>query len=172
MIEVKKYELEGRDKGIWFDNCQIINSQKNGLKNFEGLEYQYNPAGKRNFRIIIDDERLKDQLIEDGWNLSILKGDEPTYILKVQVVYPTEEDRRDPDRRWKRAPLIKRITRSGTETMLDEEEVKQLDKDFILRASILFNPSDYSHGRGPAQYTGYLQEMVVEVDDSNNFSIL
>ena len=44
MIEVKKYELEGRDKGIWFDNCQIINSQKNGLKNFEGLEYQYNPT--------------------------------------------------------------------------------------------------------------------------------
>lgn len=51
-------------------------------RNFQGLPIGWNPAGKRNFCLVLDAEKAS-QMIEDGWNVGFAKDKEA--LLKVTV---------------------------------------------------------------------------------------
>ena len=53
-------------KNITFMDAQIL------FKNFAGEERKFNPAGNRNFCLVIEDEVQAQQMFEEGWNVRIL----------------------------------------------------------------------------------------------------
>lgn len=100
------------------------------FRNFQGLEGRYNPAGVRNFCVLLDDD-LASVLKEDGWNVKYLKPrdedeDEQAY-LQVAVNFNNFP------------PKIVMIT-SRNKTVLDEETVGQLDYAEIENADISIRP--------------------------------
>lgn len=104
-------------------------------RNFKGEERQFNPAGKRNFCVVIEDPQLADDLLADGWNVKTRapfeEGDEPMHYLPVEVSYK------------RRPPRITLISSRG-KTMLDEEAVEMLDYADIQHADIIINPYNWS----------------------------
>ena len=44
------------------------------FRNFEGKEGKFNPAGKRNFCVRLDDPNIVKKLETDGWNVRYLKA--------------------------------------------------------------------------------------------------
>ena len=77
--------MPANTKILMFENARII------FRNFAGREDKYNRAGNRNFCVIIDDEKMVQQMMEDGWNVRMLRPrdeeDEPRYYLPVAVSF-------------------------------------------------------------------------------------
>lgn len=69
----------------------IFKNARIGFRNFSGIEKEFNPKGKRNFVVFIDDQQIIDNLINDGWNIKFLKprneDDEPQAYLQVAVSF-------------------------------------------------------------------------------------
>ena len=118
--------VEGK---LQIENARII------FRNFAGEERQFNPAGKRNFCVIIEDATLADQLVKDGWNVKTRlpreEGDEPLRYLPVEVSYK------------RRPPVITMITETN-KTQLDEDSIGILDYADILSADLIINPYNWS----------------------------
>ena len=122
--------VEGK---LTIENARII------YRNFKGEERQFNPAGKRNFCAVIEDEQLAKDLIEDGWNVKCRapyeEGDVPMYYLPVEVSYK---------RRPPRVTLITNRDGDIRKTMLDEEAIEMLDYADIINADLIINPYNWS----------------------------
>ena len=79
------------------------------FKNFSGEERKYNPAGNRNFSVIIEDTGVANQLKDDGWNVKVLKArdedEQDLYYLNV-MAGPAEDSvwlmTDDPHHTWVR----------------------------------------------------------------------
>ena len=91
------------------------------FRNFGGNRDKYNPAGQRNFGLIISPADAE-ALIEEGWHIKYLKpreeGDEPQPYLPVKVSYA------------KKPPVIYLVTESRgkrKKTALGEDDIKILD---------------------------------------------
>lgn len=60
------------------------------VRNFTGIEREYNPAGSRNFCVFIDDD-LANTLRQDGWNVKLTKdrgdGEPRRAYLPVAIGY-------------------------------------------------------------------------------------
>ena len=131
-------------KGILqIDEARII------YRNFSGAPSKFNREGDRNFAVVINDEEIKDALIEEGWNVKIKapreEGDEPFMYLPVKVKFN------------ERGPKV--YLKSGKATnRLDEESIDCLDHVDI-------RPYDWSVN-GKTGRTAYLQSIWVtqEVD--------
>ena len=67
----------------------VMENVRIGFRNFSGRESQYNREGCRNFCVFIDRNNLAEELIEEGWNIRILKprdeGEDPAYYMQVTV---------------------------------------------------------------------------------------
>ena len=73
-------------KGILqIDEARII------YRNFSGAPSKFNREGDRNFAVVINDEEIKDALIEEGWKVKIKapreEGDEPFMYLPVKIKF-------------------------------------------------------------------------------------
>ena len=68
---------------IKFRDAQII------FRNFSGKEGKFNPAGKRNFSVIIEDSEFAKILQKDGWNVRFFEqtedNPEPSAHLQVAI---------------------------------------------------------------------------------------
>lgn len=98
------------------------------FRNFSGEGSKYNREGDRNFAVIIPDEEIKDQLVENGWNVKIKpprdEDDSPFMYLPVKIRF---------NHRGPGIYLVSgdKVTRLNEETigMLDEVDIKSVDMD-------------------------------------------
>ncbi len=138
-------------KGILqIDEARII------YRNFSGAPSKFNREGDRNFAVVINDEEIKDALIEEGWNVKIKapreEGDEPFMYLPVKIKFN------------ERGPKV--YLKSGKATnRLDEESVDCLDHVDIFSVDMDIRPYDWEV-QGKTGRTAYLQSIWVtqEVD--------
>lgn len=130
---------------VQIDDARII------YRNFAGEASKFNRAGDRNFSIVIDDEEIKDALVNEGWNVKIKppreEDDDPFMHLPVKVKFND------------RGPNV--YLKSGDNVVkLDEEDVACLDDVDILGVDLDIRPYDWEVN-GKTGRTAYLQAMHV-----------
>lgn len=131
---------------------------------------QYDKPGARNFSIFVDPEKVDiAKLQEIGWNIKFGKpnpedpDDIPSAFLRVHANwFPLDDSRSGMN------PLIIKSV-GGQKIRLDEDTVKQLDTDEILKANVTIT----GRWMESPTYTGvvaYLKKLVVSVSDDEDMS--
>lgn len=137
----------------------IIENARIGFRNFSGKESRYNPAGRKNFCVFLDNE-LAVKLQNDGWNVRWLtpkdEGDPDQGYLQVAVSYDHIP------------PKVMMITGRG-QTRLDDESVNALDwaeieeVDLIIRPyNWIIQPGTKNEKRGVKAYLKTMYVKIVE----------
>lgn len=128
-------------------------------RNFSGVERQYNPAGRRNFSILITDPVLAESLANDGWLVKEMRKKNPNseqhWHLPVAVVF----DRYPPN--------IFQIC-GDRMTKLNEANVGNLDFADIVKVDLTIHPSKYTIPSGTG-YKAYLRTMYVTIREDELF---
>lgn len=133
-------------KLLQIDDARII------FKNFSGEESKFNRAGDRNFAVRINDPDVVDQLIADGWNVTVKppkeEGDDPYMYIKVKIKFND------------RGPKV--FLKSGKHVRrLSEQNVGLLDSIDILRVDLDLRAYDWEVN-GKTGRTAYLDSINVE----------
>lgn len=135
-----------RSKHVSIENARIC------FRNFSGKEGRFNPAGNRNFCVILDDELAK-MMLDDGWNVKFLRpreeGDTPQPYVQVSVSY-----RNIP-------PKVVLVTSHG-KSILDEDSVGTLDWAEIENVDLTFSPYPWEVN-GKTGVKAYLKTMYVTI---------
>lgn len=132
-------------------NAQII------FRNFAGKATDYNPAGRRNFSVVIDNEETANNLMADGWNLKPLKKrdehDEQHWHLPVAVNY---------------GPYPPQITLvcGDNGQLLTEDNVAMIDWADILKVDLTIRPREYNVA-GRRGIKAYLKTMYVTIEQDD-----
>ena len=109
---------------IVMENARII------FRNFSGKEGKYNPPGKMNFCVILDND-LADKLKMDGWNIKYLRprdeDESPTPYIPVSVSYEFNP------------PKIYLVNSKG-KNLLEESEIGMLDWAEIMNVDLIIRP--------------------------------
>lgn len=133
-------------KNVTIEDARIV------MRNFAGREEKFNPAGARNFAVLLDEAQAAD-MEELGWNVKYLKprDDEPQgqAFVKVKLAYD------------KKPPKILLVTSRG-KTYIDEETVDSLDWVDIETADITLNPYEWDVN-GAQGVTAYVKTLVIKV---------
>ena len=140
--------MERTYEPVTIRNARIFKS------NFSGKEIPpYNPEGRRNFCVFIEDLETAKAMEEDGWNIRWLKprneGDETKAFLSIAVNFNN------------RPPKIVLITSKG-ETRIGEEEVGMLDWAETEQVDLTINPR-YWDDNGRQRVKAYLRTMKVKI---------
>lgn len=143
-------------------NIKIENA-KVRFKNFSGKEGKYNPAGRRNFCVILDEESAQ-SLFEEGWNVKYLqpkdkdKGDDPQAYLQVAVSYANIP------------PKVYLVT-SKQKTLLDEDTIGILDWGEFANFDLVIRPYNYDvNGKtGVKAYLKTLYATLVEDEFADKY---
>ena len=126
------------------------------FKNFEGKEGQFNPAGRRNFCVLLNDKDA-DKLTQDGWNVKYLKPrdpeDHPQAYLQVAVSFDNYP------------PNIYLVSSRG-KNRLNEDDVKILDWADLKTVDLTITPYRWNVN-GKEGTKAYLKTLyaVLEEDD-------
>lgn len=133
-------------KNLSIENARI------GFRNFSGREGQFNPKGKRNFVVFLDEENAKN-LESDGWNVRWLKPrdpeEDPQAYLPVDVAFEHYP------------PRVVLITSHG-KTDLNEETVNTLDLAEIKNVDLIIRPYSWEVGE-KSGIKAYLRTMYVTI---------
>lgn len=140
--------MERNYEPVMIRNARIFKS------NFSGKEIPpYNPAGRRNFCVFIDDLKAAEDMERDGWNIRWLEprneGDERRAFVTIAVNFNN------------RPPKIILVTSRG-ETRLSEEEVGMLDWAEKEQIDLTINPR-YWDDNGKQRVKAYLRTMIVKI---------
>ena len=135
---------------LTIENAQLI------FRNFSGEEREYNPAGTRNFCLVIPDDELAKKMATEGWNIRYLKPreeeDKPVPFTQVKVNF-----------NGRKKPKIVQITSHG-KTQLNEKTVGQLDAAEIINADVIVNPYEWN-ANGKTGIKGYLNALYVTIEE-------
>lgn len=128
------------------------------FRNFEGKEAKFNPAGRRNFVIWLDQATAAD-LESAGWPIKHLaareEGELPQPILKVNVKYGENS----------RPPVVVMISRAGgrlVRTALTEDQLSLLDWVDIENVDMIIRPHNYDFN-GRQGTNAYLNSIYVTI---------
>lgn len=129
-----------------------IEGAKIVFRNFSGKEGKFNPAGRRNFSVLLAPD-LANRLLTDGWNVKFLtpreEGDVPQAHLSVRVAFGDYP------------PKIVLITSRG-KTVLGEDDVNILDWAEIANVDLIIRPYTWEV-QGKTGISAYLKAMYVTI---------
>lgn len=135
-------------KNLKIDNADIA------FRNFTGKEGKFNPAGRRNFCVILDENIAKD-LEEDGWNIKYLKPrdelDNPKPYMQVAVsfdVYP---------------PNVFLVSSRG-KNRLNSDTIDILDWAEIKTADLVIRPYKWDVN-GKTGIKAYLKTLYIVIEE-------
>lgn len=135
-----------RIPNISVENARII------FRNFAGKESKFNPQGKRNFCLLINDEQAE-KFKHDGWNVKYLNprdpDDSPQPYIQVAVAFEN-------------FPPNVFLIAGGKKTRLDEDSIASLDYAEIENVDLIINPS-YWEVSGKSGIKAYLKNMYVTI---------
>lgn len=137
----------------------VIEGAQITFKNFSGKEGQFNPAGKRNFCVLLDNDLAK-ALEADGWNVRWLEPrddqEEEQGYLQVAVSYSYIP------------PKIIMISSRG-KTILDDESVGILDWADIATVDLIIRPYNWVLHEGTKNeksgVKAYVKNMYVKIEE-------
>lgn len=136
-------------------NKIIIENAKILFRNFAGEETRFNPKGRRNFSVIIDDPEYAEMLTNDGWNIKTLppreEGDTAKYYLQVTVNFENVP------------PKVIMVTNKSM-TPLDSESIGTLDYADIINVDLTITPYHWEVN-GKDGIKAYLKTMYVTIDE-------
>ena len=116
------------------DGFLTIKNAKIFSRNFSGKEGKYNPEGRRNFCVFIEDIRDAEAMEKDKWNVRWLEprdeGGERKAFIQVAVSYKNIP------------PKVVLVSKKG-QTRLDEDEINMLDWAEIENVDLTINPSHW-----------------------------
>lgn len=122
------------------------------FRNFAGKEAQYNPAGSRNFVILLRPADAE-SMVAEGWHIKYLKArdedEEPQPYIQCAVSYKI------------RQPKICMVT-SKAMTYLSEDEIELLDWADIETADVTLNPSEWAVN-GKTGVKAYVSTLYVKI---------
>ena len=131
---------------ITIENTRIFS------RNFSGKKGEYNPAGSRNFCVVIGEE-LAPMLKEDGWNVRYTKPRyedvDPEAFLQVTVSFTNE----------RKMPKIFLISSKG-KSMINEDNVHILDWVEIKEFKLIIRPYNWDV-RGETGVKAYLKSLAI-----------
>lgn len=131
-----------------------IENARLAFRNFSGKEGKFNPPGRRNFCVLLDDD-ISPVLANDGWNIKHLKpreeGDAPQAYMQVAVRYENFP------------PRIVLITSEG-KTLLQEDTVNMLDWAEIKNVDLVIRPYNYDIN-GKTGVKAYCKTMYVTIEE-------
>ena len=135
------------------DNIRIEGARI-GFRNFSGEEGRFNPKGRRNFCVFLEEDIAKD-MEKEGWNVKWLQpreeGDELQAYLQVKVVF------------GKIPPKIVLVTGRG-KTRLDEDTVNILDWAEIQNVDLVIRPYNWEVN-GNSGVSAYIKTMYVTLKE-------
>lgn len=133
-------------------NNIVIENARIGFRNFSGKEGKFNPAGRRNFCVFIEQD-LARKLENDGWNVRWLKPkeeeDESQGYLQVAVSYDNIP------------PKLVLITSHG-KTIMDDETVNILDWVEIKTVDLIIRPYNWDVN-GKHGVKAYIKSMYITI---------
>lgn len=123
-------------------------------RNFSGAQTMYNQAGNRHFTIFLEDD-FAAGLAAKGWNVKWTKPNDeyetPRAFLDVTVKFGDFP------------PKIVRVS-SGGKTLMNEDNVGDLDGDEITKADIVIRPYNWEVN-GKTGVKAYLKTLYVTVEE-------
>ncbi len=128
------------------------------FKNFSGKGDMYNREGDRKFALRITDQRIADELMEQGWNVRVkdprTPDEDPLIYLDVKVKMNA------------RGPVVY-LESGNAVNKLDEHTIGCLDRISIGSVDLDIRPYDWELPNGKRGRSAYLQSMrvVQRVDD-------
>jgi len=116
----------------------IIENARIRFRNFAGAEGKYNPAGRKNFCVLLDTD-LAHELEKDGWKVRWLepRDDQEELQAYMQVAVSFENI----------PPKVVMITSRG-KTILDDESVNVLDWADIATLDLIIRPYQWTMNAG------------------------
>ena len=148
-------------------DARIVMKTRNFSGNNPG---KFDKPGARNFSIFLDPEKVDiARLQEEGWNVKVGKpnpedpDDIPSCFLRIHANwFPLEDSRSGLN------PMIIKAV-GGEQIRLDEETVKTLDTDEILKCNLTIT----GRWMESPTYTGvvaYLKKMVIQVSEDDDMA--
>ena len=133
-------------------NNIVIENAKIGFRNFSGKEGRFNPAGRRNFCVFLDEE-IGQVLQNDGWNVRWLepkdKNEDPVPYLQVSVSFDNIP------------PKILLVSSRG-KTLLNEDTVDIVDWAEIDNVDLIIRPYNWSVS-GKSGVKAYVKSMYITI---------
>ena len=148
--------MSDRTKRLTVENAEILYS------NFSGMERQNNPAGNRNFCLVVPTD-IVEELKADGWNVKPKKmrdpDDDPVYFIQVAIGFNNP----------KYPVRIVVSTENGENQMsLDESTINCLDWAEIVEVKkVVVNPRVWINAMGEEKIKAYLRTLKVVIDDED-----
>lgn len=133
-----------------------IEGARIAFRNFSGEEGRFNPKGRRNFCVFLDDETAL-RLLQDGWAVKYLTprddDEERQAYLQVAVKFDNVK------------PIAVLITSKG-KTSLNEDEIGMLDWVEIRNVDLIIRPYNWEVN-GKVGVKAYLKSIYVTIEEDD-----